>query len=368
MRLVPIECAKNGTFLAKTIFDNNGRLLLREGMALNDKYVRRIKELGIYSIYIKDEYSNVEIEDVIKPEIRQKSIKTLKDSFASVNQYIPASNENFSNTALNKSNEYFDSIASITEEILEELTSKRNIMVNLVDIKSMDNYTYQHSVNVAVLSLVLGIQLQLNKRELYKLCTGALLHDIGKVFIPENILNKEEKLTLEEFEIIKSHSLKGYDYLKGNLDISPLSRVIVLQHHEKVDGTGYPDAKKDDEINKFARIVAIADVYDALTSDRPYRRAMCPNEAVEYILGSGQKHFDYNMTKAFLKCIVPYPEGTLVRLNNDDIGVVIKTYQNFALRPMVEIIKSNEETHIGKNIDLMEKLDLVIKNVEYNID
>ena len=359
MRLVPIECIKEGSFLGKTIYDNDGRILLREGVKLNDNYINKIRKLGIFSLYINDEYSSSEIEDIIKPELRQKSIKILKDSFS----YIQ---NNFKNSA-SKQNNYFNDITIIANEIIQELVARKNLMINLVDIKSMDNYTYQHSVNVSVLSLVLGIQLQLNKVELYKLCTGALLHDIGKVFIPKEIIQKKDKLTSEEYAIIKEHTTRGYDYLKNNIDISPVSRIIILQHHEKIDGTGYPEGKKGDKINKLAKIVAIADVYDALTSDRPYRRALSPNEAIEYILGSGQTHFDYKMVQAFAKCIVPYPVGTLVRLSNNDIAVVEKNFPHFALRPTVKIIKSENISSVGKSIDMMHELDLVIKGIEYSL-
>ncbi|KYH35723.1 cyclic di-GMP phosphodiesterase response regulator RpfG [Clostridium tepidiprofundi DSM 19306] len=353
MRLVPIECIKEGAFLGKTIYDNDGRILLRQGVILNNNYIDRIRQLGIFSLYINDEYSSAEIEDIIKPELRQKSIKTLKNYFSHIQNYHK------------KNEEYFSSIFDIANSIIDELAGRNDLMVNLVDIKSMDNYTYQHSVNVAILSLIIGIQLQLNKDELYKLCTGALLHDIGKVFIPKEIIQKKEKLLPEEYDLIKEHTTKGYNYLKNNIDISPVSRIIILQHHEKVNGTGYPDGKKGNDINKLARIVAIADVYDALTSDRPYRRAMSPNEAIEYILGSGQTYFDFEMVKVFSECIVPYPVGTLVRLSNNDVAVVEKIFPHFALRPIVKVIKSDNVSTIGKVINMMSELDLVIKETEY---
>jgi len=356
MRLVPIECIKEGAFLGKTIYDNDGRILLRQGVILNNNYIDRIRQLGIFSLYINDEYSAVEIEDIIKPELRQKSIKILKDSFLHI-QHFHKKNE-----------EYFNSIFDIANGIIDELIGRKDLLVNLVDIKSIDNYTYQHSVNVAVLSLIIGIQLQLDKVELYKLSTGALLHDIGKVFIPKEIIQKKGKLLPNEYDLVKEHTIKGYNYLKNNIDISPVSRIIILQHHEKIDGTGYPDGKKGNDINKLARIVAIADVYDALTSDRPYRKAMSPNEAIEYILGSGQTHFDFEMVKAFAECIVPYPVGMLVRLSNNDVAVVEEIFPHFALRPIVKVIKSDNVSDVGKVINMMSELDLVIKGTEYSVD
>jgi HD-GYP domain-containing protein (c-di-GMP phosphodiesterase class II) len=371
MRLVPIELAKEGHYLAKTLFDDDGRVLLREGVILNDRFITRIRDMGIYSIYINDEYSAAEIEDVIKPELRQKSVRIIKETFSSLEKYNlytvnnPSKNKNDN---IKEREKYFHTIGSIAQDIIDDLIAQKNIMINLVDIKSQDNYTYQHCVNVAVLSLVLGIQMQLDRFQLNNLCIGALMHDVGKVFIDDNILKKNGKLTSEEFEAVKMHTSKGYDYLKGILDISPVSRIIALQHHERLDGSGYPEGKKGPEINKLARIVAIADVYDALTSDRPHRRAMSPNEAVEYILGSGQTLFDYEMVKAFSEAIVPYPEGTLVKLNTNDIAVVEQFSPHFPLRPIVKIVKSNHEQFIGKKINLMHHLQIVIQGVAYTVD
>ncbi|MGH4122785.1 MAG: HD-GYP domain-containing protein [Clostridium sp.] len=372
MRLVPIEFAKPGNFLAKTIFDNDGRILLREGVTLTEKFLLRIKGLQIYSVYINDEYSETIIEDVIKPELRQTAIKAVKDTFYSFEKYsLYSNNINFNEKKFAKEKQsYFESIGSIARDIIDEIISKKNVMINLVDIKSMDNYTYQHSVNVAVISLVLGVQLQLNQDELYTLCMGALIHDIGKVLVPKEIVLKPGPLTDDEFKIIKEHTTKGYDYLKGSLDISAPARIVALQHHEKINGHGYPDNIKDKSINRFARIVAIADVYDALTSDRPYRKAMCPNDAVEYIFSHGDTQFDYEMVKAFSKAVVPYPPGTLVKLNTGDIGVVTDVFPNFALRPQVKIVKSGitaNSKEIGTTISLVEHLDIVIEDIEFAI-
>jgi len=372
MRLIPIEYAKPGDFLAKTIFDNDGRILLREGVALTDIFLVRIKRLQIFSIYITDEYSETLIEDVIKPELRQNAIKAIKETFYSFEKYnLYSNNPSFNeNKFAKEKHSYFESIGSIAKDIIDEIISKKNVMINLVDIKSMDNYTYQHSVNVAVISLVLGVQLQLTQYELYTLCIGALIHDIGKVLIPKSIVLKAGPLTDEEFKTIREHTTKGYDYLKGCLDISAPSRIVALQHHEHIDGHGYPDNIKDKSINRFARIVAIADVYDALTSDRPYRKALCPNDAVEYIFSHGNTQFDYEMVKAFSKAVVPYPPGTLVKLSTGDIAVVTAILPNFALRPQVKIIKkgtNHNSEEIGTTVSLVSHLDIVIKNIEFAI-
>jgi HD-GYP domain-containing protein (c-di-GMP phosphodiesterase class II) len=373
MRLVPIECVREGSYLAKTIYDNEGRVLLRDGVMLSDVLIRRIKLINIHSLYINDEYSDNVIEDVIKPELRQKAIKTIKDTFVSFDKYTLYTSKNVVNSSrerdfVKEKQKYFQSIGDIAANLLDELLSQKNVLINVVDIKSLDNYTYQHSVNVAVLSLVIGLQLQLNKYELYTLCLGALLHDVGKSFIPKEIIQKYDKLSDSEYKLIMEHSQKGYDYLKGSPDISAPARIIALQHHERINGQGYPEGRKGAEINRLAKIVGIADVYDALTSDRPQRRALSPNEALEFIMASGETLFDYDLVLAFSKAVVPYPEGTLVRLSNGDIAVVIENHPNYPLRPKIKIVKHRNPIRSKiVNVNLMEELGLVIEGVQYEV-
>lgn len=367
MRIVPIECINEGSILAKTIYDDEGRVLLREGVTLSNSLLKRVKLNKIYSLYIHDKYSTIELDDVIKPELRQKAIKTIKHTFSNFEKctsYL-SSNSRMNNELLKKRQDYFSTMGEICEQIIEEILHKKNALVNLVDIKSMDNYTYQHSVNVAVVSLILGIHLQLTKDELYKLCMGALLHDIGKVFIPINVLNKPGKLTEDEFKMVKEHTIKGYDYLKGSIDIPATVRIIPLQHHERVDGNGYPENVGKEKISKLAKIVAIADVYDALTSDRPYRKAISPNEAFEYIMAHANTQFDYSIVNVFSKTIIPYPEGTLVKLSNGDIGIVTGNSSYFPLRPTVRLIKSSSSEKTNTILNLMDELDIVIEKIEY---
>lgn len=359
MRLVPIQCVKDGTYLAKTIFDNDGILLLKSGVKLNKTLINKIKQLCIYYIYVNDEYSKNEIDDIIKPEIREKFIQILKETFNNALDLYTKNNE------VSKQNQ-FDLILKMAEQLLNEVLSKDDIMINLVDIKSMDNYTYQHCVNVAILSLVLGIELNLSRNELLNLCIGALLHDIGKVFIPKNILNKKGHLTEQEFKLMQKHTINGYAYLNKNFKISRLSAIIVLQHHEKINGTGYPNKLFGNSINKLSKIVAIADVYDALTSHRPYRAALDPSEAIEYILGNGNTHFDYIMVKSFASVIVPYPKGCLVKLSTGDIAIVEHTYKYYPLRPTVKILRSENEHIINTYINLMKELNIVIKHIIYD--
>lgn len=360
MRLVPIKSVKEGSVLAKNIYDGEGRVLLKEGAELKKPVLEKIEALHIYTLYINDKYSEVIIEDIIKPEIRQKSIKKIRDVFYKLE------NTNSDKNDYKESEKEFQSIYYVASELIDEILSKKNIMIGLVDIKSFDDYTYQHSVNVAVISLIIGIKLKFHKYELFDLCVGALLHDVGKVFISSEILNKEGELTDDERKIIQEHPKLGYDYLKGSYDVSVPARIVTLQHHERIGGQGYPDGREGERISILSKIVAVADVYDAMTSDRVYRKALPPNEVLEYIMANGGTQFDYGIVQAFSKVVIPYPEGTLIKLSNGDICVVVTVYSEMPLRPDVKVVYSDDKKKIDSILELSKENSIVIVSIEHN--
>jgi len=372
MKLMSIVNVEAGDCLAKTILDDEGRILLKEGVLLTDFHLKRIRQIQIPSIYIEDKDSIIVSDKIINTESRRENIKAFfNNNNNNNNNEVSLKAKNINSSAkkfLNDTTLSRESIEETTTNIINEIKHIENVMSSLSAIKKIDYYTYQHSVNVAQFSIVLGVQLNLNQNELYTLCIGALLHDIGKVLVPEEIMQKTSTLENEEFEIIKEHTTKGYDYLKGCSDIPWAAKKIVLEHHERMDGRGYPNNIEGNAISKLSRIVAIADVYDALISDRPYRKAVCPNDAVEYILSNGDIQFDYEMVKAFSKAIVPYPTGTLVELSNGDIAVVTDVFHDFALRPKVRIIKrgiSTTSLNVGESVSLMDHLDIVIEKIRH---
>lgn len=370
MRLVPIECVREGCYLAKTIYDSDGRILLRCGAKLTHSLIKRIKSINIFSLYVSDEYTQKEIDEIISPELKQKSILLVKDVFSTFHKLSSdptlASNSKNKFKLLKEKENYLNSLEELAEELYDSIISNKNIMIGLVDIKTMDAYTYQHSVNVAILSTVIGVGFKLPKKKLIDLCVGALLHDLGKIFVGKDIIQKPDKLTDMEFEAIKNHPKAGYDYIHNNNNISTNCKMIILQHHEKVDGSGYPRGIKSNDINILAKIVAVADVYDALTSDRSYKKAMCPNEAFEFILSKSNSMFDFEVTKIFSKVLMPYPKGSYVKLSNGDVGKVKKLHRYYPLRPCLEIIKSLEKGKVGTVLDLSTELSVVISSLDFS--
>ncbi len=263
-----------------------------------------------------------------------------------------------------------DSIRKIAEEMVESVLRNSEALLSLSRIKSHDEYTFQHSLNVGVLSLSLGRRIGLSRDELYNLTLGSLLHDIGKMRVPERILNKPGKLTEEEFEIIKKHPVFGYKILSELKDIDSSAFLPVLEHHERISGEGYPFGKKGN-ISLFGKICAITDVYDAITTDRVYHRGMIPYEALSRMYRWADRDFDKKLLEAFVKSVGIYPVGSVVLLSSGEIGVIIKQNKEL-LRPVVRIVMDNRKNRVKpKDVDLMkEPLEIKrpIDGKSYGID
>lgn len=347
MRFVPVPCIKDGMVLGKNIYGTNGQLLAVAGITLSPSYVTAIKRIEYNGIYIEDSISKgIEIKNILSDKLKIDTLKKLKTFF-----YY---SENADKISLKDLHVKLHELSCMIDSIITELLNNKDLLVNMIDLKIFDEYTLYHSINVATLSIVMGISLGLKKEELYKLALAALLHDIGKLFIDKDILNKPEKLTDSEYEIMKNHSTLGYKFIKHNYtSVSPKVYISILEHHERFDGRGYPDGIKGEKIYIFARIIAIADVYDAMTSKRPYKAAIPTNEVLEYIAGGSGTLFDSKITALFLKKVAPYPAGTCVELSNKSIGIVVKNYHECCLRPQVRIFKdSNGQTVTPYILDL----------------
>lgn len=345
MRYVPISCITEGMILGKTLYGSSEEVLLRAGTLLKNTYIEKIRLHGYNGAYIDDELSrDIEIHELVSEELKAKTVSALKKMFIQVE----TDKANPTSTLRN-----LQSMRALVENIFDELYNHKNFMVNMLDIKIFDDYTFYHSTNVTVLSLVLGFALGLKKDAMMDLGIAALFHDIGKVFISKDILNKEGRLTEEEYREIQEHSLRGYLHLKDVLTLSPKAYVGVLQHHEKYNGQGYPHGISGKDICLFGRIIAITDVYDALTSDRPYRKGLLPSEAMEYIMGNGDTQFDYSLVSVFAKKVAPYPIGSYVYLSDGREGLVSENFEECCLRPKVKVVKEADgSTGIPYHLDL----------------
>ncbi len=310
MHLVPINNAKPGMMLGKTIFrEDDGKILLVKNTILKNEYIHKIKNLGYEYIYIRDPLAFEEDDELIPPikdETKVKAIQVLKST---VQQIAKKEEMNIRR------------VKNVIVEVVDQILSDRQVIYNLSDLNQHDNYTYFHSVNVTVLSLLIGSELGISRGDLEILGMGAMMHDIGKTLIAPELLNKPERLDSREFESMKEHARNGFELLKDKLP-SFVPAHIALQHHEREDGSGYPRGATGKNIHRFSKIVAVADVFDAITTNRSYQKARSPFEAIRQLTEEIEVKFERNIVGALSKVIAPFPVGSTLRFKDGFNGVV----------------------------------------------
>jgi HD-GYP domain-containing protein (c-di-GMP phosphodiesterase class II) len=346
MRLLSIDNARENMEVARNIYTADGGILLAEGMKLNARYIQRLKDFQIYSLYITDDLiGKVEIDELVHIQTRNDANKILKDTMSHIHDNQGVKGE---------------TVYKVVNDIIDEIIRNRKVAYGLMDIRAMNDYLFGHSLTVCILSVMIGVSAGYNFQQLKELGVGAILHDVGKVLIPDTIVNKKDKLTPEEYREIQKHAQFGYDVLKKSEDISSVAAHVAWAHHERIDGSGYPRGIKGKEIHEYARIVAITDVYDALSSDRIYRPRMLAHEAIEFIRDGSKEQLDPEFLKLFLENVSPFPIGTMVLLNNGEQALVIKTPRDFPARPIVRVLYDKDNKPVAEPLDRDLRKDLTV--------
>lgn len=337
---LPVKKLSQGMVTAQSIYNSKGASYLTKGTSLNDQYISRLKKLGVSHLTvtsINPSFHLLPPDDIVQEKTRVTAIHKVCDTF----QEIEETGE------LN-----IDPLTETAESILLDVISQRSNLVQLTDIRMHDSYTFAHSVNVAILSAMLGALCGYSNKDLLDLVLGGLLHDIGKIIIPAEILNKPSSLTQSEVDVVRLHPEAGRKKLRElNMLSSSLLAIIAAQHHEHMDGTGYPNHLTDEHIHRYARITAIADVYDALTSNRPYKKAYKPNIAYKLMTRCSNGQFDEQLLALFFDNVALYPVGTILKT---ELGyaIVKKTEFGRTRSPFICVFADGNAKLLPKPFDI----------------
>jgi HD-GYP domain-containing protein (c-di-GMP phosphodiesterase class II) len=350
MRVVSVSNLKGDEILGKQVYDEMDRVLLNVGVKLNPFYIERIKQIGINSVYIDDEISkDVIIEENISEKTRQMSKRAVKEM---IERYC------------REGKTYDRSVMNSVNSILEDVLSNKDVLINVAQISTGDNNIYSHSVNVCVLSTIIGTHMGYNMSKLKDIATGALMHDIGKIKIMNDKKLIGEFKTQDELDkyIKLMHPKVGYDLLGEQHVWNAYVKVAALMHHERCDGSGYPLKLQGDEINQIAKIVSICDVFDNLISDRNKKESKTVSEVIEYLVGMSNIYFDAEMVRKFTMNIAAFPTGSCVLLSSDEKGLVVRQNNSMPTRPIVKVIYDKVGNLLSEpyEVDLLKELTLFI--------
>ncbi|WP_447830103.1 HD-GYP domain-containing protein [Aeromonas salmonicida] len=255
-------------------------------------------------------------------------------------------------------------LATVAEEMVDTMFTHGDAMLCLARIRAKDAYLMEHSMNVAILLANFGRYLALERSVLKELTLGGLLHDVGKIMTPDEVLNKPGKLTDEEFTVMRQHVVHSHDILSSTPGITATMLEVAANHHERLDGTGYPRHLKGDQLSLYTRMSGIVDVYDAVTADRVYKQGMQPTQAFRILLKGADHHFDRLLVTKFIKCMGVYPVGTLVQLSNQRLAIVMQRNPQEPLKPVVKVIYHAAQRHYLE----VQWLDLAKSGVQESIE
>jgi putative nucleotidyltransferase with HDIG domain len=325
--------AEAGMKVASDIYTSSNQLIIPKDIVLDERMITRLRFYNIYGLLIYRNKTEIELVEEVSYIEMLRSTPEFKKFNRTYVDTIQNVEDNFNNV-LDGNTFDMDMLLAETDRILSEGRNGAHILEMLHGIRNYDDMTYVHSLNVSLICNVFGGWLKFSPEDIRVLSLAGLLHDIGKMLIPREIIAKPGKLSAEEFKIIKTHSAKGYQVLKDQ-SIDVRVKYAALMHHERCDGSGYPNGFVSEQIDDFAKIIAIADVYDAMTSSRRYRNAICPFDVVEEFEKDGFLKYDPGFLMTFLERIVQSYMHNMVRLSDGREGEVIMINRLSLAKPVI---------------------------------
>lgn len=349
MRLVTTNEILGGEILGRAIIDEDGRILLAKGIRMQLGFLNKLDEKGINELIIDDEISEgIEINSVVSFETKIESKKLIKKEM----------------DRMIKSREI--SVAElhrVIDLLINDIMANKTGLLNLRDLKLKNDYLFTHTLNVTIMSIIIAQRLEGVYDKVKTVALGALLHDFGKLFLANEILENETNLNTKDMDEYKKHPIIGYNILKDNIEITPISRVIALQHHERIDGSGFPNQIKGNEMHLGSKICSVCDEFDTMLARRDFNNALNTSQSVEYLQSFSGVYFDKEVVNTLLLNFPIYVEGTVVLLNGGRVGIVSKNNKKFLTRPSVRIFYDlkNKKNIKQYEIDLSKELNIIIE-------
>lgn len=325
MQKLTLNDVTPGMKLAKDVVLDDGRILLLKGFTIKPRYIKKLEAYKVPYVVVED--TLVELDEISEERVYEDAFTNIKDIMECV-----------------RYDEKVDivTLKETVNDMVQHILNDDMVFMTLTGIRDIDNYTFLHCVDVCIYSVVTAKSLGMSYDEIQELALAAILHDVGKCKVPLSILNKPGKLTYEEFEIMKRHALSGLEIANQLPGLNEKIARIICQHHEKWDGTGYPLGLKSYDIELGARIISIADVYDALTANRVYRKRFMPHDAAEYLMAQNESQFDPRILKHFIDNIAVYPQDIIVLLNTGEVARVLPSRGMASMRPRVSVITKKD--------------------------
>jgi len=351
LKTLPINDLKVGMFVTTVILNDRKNKVKNQGRVNTQRTIESLKKQGVTQVIIQcqdQENADTLQEEAIKqkqpsPQVNaQTTSSSLNDEFTrSCEIYDNTSKciQDLINRAQSQKSLSPEAISLLAGEITDSVIRNEYAITILTRIRHHSTYQWEHATNCAILVCGFALFLGLNKKTAQQMTLGALLHDIGLAKVPNSIIDKPAKLTINELNVVKKHLLWGHQLCKRDGFTDPIIMDMLINHHERLDGSGYPRGMKQDKLSKLARITAIIDVYDAMTADKVYKQSQQPIGALRFLLGQKEK-FDQSLVQQFIKYLGVHPVGSLVQLSDDKLAVIVEGNRSEPLKPKVKVFYS----------------------------
>lgn len=355
-RFVRTELLQEGMRIDQNLKDRMDRVLIAKGTHLNQYQIDALRQMQIAGVQIA-EGEEEEVQQSLPPKmsaIAKNNISKNRTDDPSKVQLSESIKKRVSEGIQflyndTESPAFNETSNRVTKQLLKAINDSNAIAVDISVLKTSDEYTFKHSVDVATMSMIVAKKMGMKEADVYNIGVSGLLHDMGKSKIPLEILNKPARLTDEEFAIMKQHSVYGYHILKEKDSFSAQIALAVLQHHEKMNGKGYPMGVTAERISPYAKILSVVDVYDALVTERPYKKAMTQRDAIELLM-SMTEELDIQVMRSFLASVILYPVDSIVELSNGEKACVVRNNPESVLRPTVVGLESGRVYELATDL------------------